>query len=463
MTGKYTGGNTSLDSALDYYSKMYADAKAKGDVRGMRNANDEANKWRNKYGYAAEYATEDTNSLLQQQGGGSGGLNLGGGGSGGSIGGGSFPIELPDKPGEFEGVNQAAIDKLLDEVLNRDSFAYDPSTDPIYQNYLKQYQREGQRATDDTLARVAAQAGGMNSYAVTAAQQAGDYYAGKAADVIPELYEAAYAKYLDGIEGKVRDLGLLQGMDQTQYNRYRDTMSDWRGDRDFAYGAIRDQVGDQRYEQEWNYQVGRDQIGDQRYEQEWAYQKEQDALDRQYKQDADSFNRAMDRWQVLGYLDEEGARTLGIPAGTQTSDYRFKLASAARSASSGGGGGGTGGKSGSGGGDYDALFKAAMDSGYPKSYIANHYKEHGFTSSSGLYDDFTAWDEGGGSVGEWDGIDKSSVTALGYGPISRAHLEELVDSGEVEMYVDSATGLIKFRKSGKGGAASGPLASMLLP
>ena len=43
------------------------------------------------------------------------------------------------------------------------------------------------------------------------------------------------------------------------------------------------------------------------------------------------------------------------------------------------------------------------------------------------------------------------------------HLEELVDSGEVEMYVDSATGLIKFRKSGKGGAASGPLASMLLP
>lgn len=61
----------------------------------------------------------------------------------------------------------------------------------------------------------------------------------------------------------------------------------------------------------------------------------------------------------------------------------------------------------------------------------------------------------GGSVGgnqvqgnnsEWSGIDMDSVTALGYGPVSRAYLEQMVDSGQVEAYQDPATGLIKFRR-----------------
>lgn len=347
---------------------------------------------------------------------------------------------------EFTPTYGGAIDDLLEEIMGREPFTYSPGADPSYQAYSEKYRGLGRQAREDTMGSAAAMTGGqLSSYALTAGQQAQNAYNAQLSDKIPELEQLAYDMYLGDLNQKRTDLSTLQGLDETEYGRFRD------------------QRGDKLDNYQLNYQVGRDDLSDQRYEDETKYNREQDALDRQYQQDADSFNRAMDRWQVLGYLDEEGARALGIPAGTQTSDYRFKLASAARSASSGGGGGSTGGKSGSGGGDYDALFKAAMDSGYPKSYIANHYKEHGFTSSSGLYDDFTAWDEGGGSVGEWDGIDKSSVTALGYGPISRAHLEELVDSGEVEMYVDSATGLIKFRKSGKGGAASGPLASMLLP
>ena len=38
--------------------------------------------------------------------------------------------------------------------------------------------------------------------------------------------------------------------------------------------------------------------------------------------------------------------------------------------------------------DYDGLFKAARDSGNPQSFIANNYKKYGFTSQTGLYNEY---------------------------------------------------------------------------
>ena len=148
------------------------------------------------------------------------------------------------------------IDAMLDQILNREDFSYTAADDPIFQQYAAMYSREGDRARSDTLAEMASGAGGMNSYALTAAQQAQNYYGAQMADKVPELYQLAYQMYLQDIDNQVRDLGLLQDMDNTQYGRYRDTMSDWRNDRDFAYGMYRDDIGDQRWETEWNYGVG---------------------------------------------------------------------------------------------------------------------------------------------------------------------------------------------------------------
>ena len=76
--------------------------------------------------------------------------------------------------------------------------------------------------------------------------------------------------------------------------------------------------------------------------------------------------------------------------------YRQQLASGGSSRSSGGS---SSGKSASGGGqDYEGLFAAAEQSGYPKSFISNNYKKYGFTSSCGLYDGFEDWAEGGGAA-----------------------------------------------------------------
>lgn len=61
-----------------------------------------------------------------------------------------------------------------------------------------------------------------------------------------------------------------------------------------------------------------------------------------------------------------------------------KVAAAAKAkSSSSGGGGGTVTSM-----DYDGLFKAARDSGNPQSFIANNYKKYGFTSPTGLYNEY---------------------------------------------------------------------------
>ena len=86
---------------------------------------------------------------------------------------------------------------LLDQAAPQGSFSYDPEKDPVWAAYQKQYGREGDRAAANALAQASAASGGRpSSYAVTAAQQAGNYYAGQMSDIIPELEQNAYQRYL---------------------------------------------------------------------------------------------------------------------------------------------------------------------------------------------------------------------------------------------------------------------------
>lgn len=185
------------------------------------------------------------------------------------------------------------IDAKLDAILNRQPFTYDAETDPLYQQYKAQYNREGNRAMQDTMANAATFAGGMNSYAMTAAQQANDYYAAQLADKIPELYQLAYSMYMDDINLQAQDLSLLQSVDNNYYNRYRDEVGDWYADRDFDYNAYRDSVNDSKWSTEFDYNQQRDQLSDQRYQQEWDYAVNRDQVEDQRYDNETAYERAM--------------------------------------------------------------------------------------------------------------------------------------------------------------------------
>ena len=131
---------------------------------------------------------------------------------------------------------------LLNDMLNRQPHLYNLETDPVWQNYKKQYTREGQRATADTLAQVATMTGGMpSSYAVNAAQQAGDYYMSQMTDMIPQLYQQSYERYLNEYNMKQNDLAAVQSMEQMDYGKYQDQLQQYNTDRDLAYNLWQDE------------------------------------------------------------------------------------------------------------------------------------------------------------------------------------------------------------------------------
>ncbi len=165
---------------------------------------------------------------------------------------GSSFYKTSDSPGSFgyaapaptyKNSYEADINSMIGDIMNNKEFSYDPETDPLYSSYKKTYTREGKRATADTLGDVAAATGGIpSSYAVTAANQAGNYYASQLADKVPELYQMAYDKYLNDFNMRLDKLGVLQDREQFEYSRYLDELAQYENDRNFNYAQWLDEL-----------------------------------------------------------------------------------------------------------------------------------------------------------------------------------------------------------------------------
>ena len=426
----------------------------------------------------------------------------------------------------YESRYDETIQDLIAGILERPDFSYDPATDPLYQNYRKQYTREGQRATEDALGAAAAASGGIpSSYASTAAGQAGNYYAAQLTDKIPELYELAYNKYLNDYNMQLSDLGVVQGQDQTDYDRYLNDRSldynvwlngynqlnnnlqtalglqdagfnqylaaldQYNTDRNFSYGQYLDEINDQQNERaqaleeailQWETMNDPTGLANR------GWNTSNNPLVQQQNAEAQALAQA----QVDSILSAGGTPSAELLAQSGYSqEYANALGnyyrqqqraggSSGRSYGSGGGAGGSGGAGDSGIiqtmlglGDDISAYEYLVGLGYNNTITENFwnmYQEQrknvgGEKTVDGgptaeqqqLSQDILAMLPGVGAVspagqgrtaGEWDGIDTSSVLNLGYGAISRANLEELVDSGQVEAYQNPSTGLIQFRR-----------------
>ncbi len=179
---------------------------------------------------------------------------------------GSMPQFTYDKESQYK--------QLLDKVSKPEAFSYDVQQDDAYKAARAAYLREGDRASTNALVRASAATGGVpSSYAVSAATQAGDYYAGQAADLIPTMEQNAYQRYLSGLDADRAALSVVEG------------------DRATAYSRFLDQLSLQRQQEQ-------DALTRQQLEQEQAQQK---------------YNNALAMYQLLGYATPEIAATLGIP------------------------------------------------------------------------------------------------------------------------------------------------------
>jgi hypothetical protein len=142
------------------------------------------------------------------------------------------------KPGAYQSRWDDELTSLYDQIRNRKKFSYDMGTDPLYQQYREQYQRLGRLAMQDTMGQAAVLTGGYGStYGEQVGQQAYNAYLQNLNDIVPQLQQQAYQRYQDEGTDLYNQYSLVKGRDDTDYGRYRDTVSDYYSDLSDARSA----------------------------------------------------------------------------------------------------------------------------------------------------------------------------------------------------------------------------------
>lgn len=266
------------------------------------------------------------------------------------------------KPGAYSSTYSTQYKDVMDKILNREKFSYDVNGDALYNSYKNQYMKQGKAAMQDTIGQASALTGGYgNSYAQTAGQSVYNQYLGQLNDKIPELYQLALDKYNQDTSDLYNKFSMLQSADDTEYNRYRDTVNDWQTDRnyltdlyntesdrdynryadnrDFDYGLYadkqnflynqdvdnrnydyqqeRDLVEDQQWREKMDYQAARDAVADQQWREEMDYQAARDAIADQQWQDTFDYNASLKNKSSSSYPEN----TLSSRQREQLDDY----------------------------------------------------------------------------------------------------------------------------------------------
>lgn len=230
------------------------------------------------------------------------------------------------KPGDYQSQYGGQLKGLADKYMNS-KFEYDHNNDPGFQRYKQQYTQNAQKAMQDTVGQVSALTGGYgNSYAQTAGQTAYNGYMDKLNDVITNLEDRAYGRYQDQDNKTLNSLNVMQGLENTDYSRYRDALNDYYTNRDyftnqynnersFDYGKYTDllnsymnnaqfqntdywnMVGQENTDRDYASQQRQNEIANKLAQDQFDYSKEQDQATNYYnllKLQADSAKKAKD-------------------------------------------------------------------------------------------------------------------------------------------------------------------------
>lgn len=334
----------------------------------------------------------------------------------------TFDQEAPVYDNQYAEQQQA----LLDAILNRPDFSWSKETDPQWSSYKKSYLREGDRATANALAQASAASGGRASTAaITAATQAGDYYATQLNDIIPTLYQQAYDRYLNEYSMMLQDLGTVNTQEQLDYAKYLDQLTQYNTDRNFAYDTY---LGD--------FNILQGQLASLQSQDDVDYGRLLDQINLGLQQDQTRYER---EWN-------ESER-----------DYQRGQAQS-RSRSSSGSGGSSGGRSSGGGTGYN-------NAGLTTSQIQQMQTALGVTpdgmwgpetqaAAGGLSAD-QAWAimSGGDGGGQDPGASVTNQTGdgwirvAGYSRITWQELEAMVNRGEIIETYNPETGKYSYRKN----------------
>lgn len=294
----------------------------------------------------------------------------------------------------FQQRQQAAIDAInaatdagvlaYQQMLPGINSQYDTAAKQLYTNYMQENQ-----AMPEQLAKMGLSGQGISES--TAASLANSYQGNLSAS---ELARRAAIQDVNNQIANLRAEAEAQKA-QTAYDLSGEQFSAWQWAQE-----LQKQIQQAQQAQQWNQYT---------WEKEFGMAQDQEAYNRQLEAALRLAEYGdFSGFKALGYND---AQIAGMEAEWQrqrameaygTSTGGGSRSSSSRSSGSRKSSGSSGGKS----QDYTGLFEAAKASGRAKSFIANNYKSFGFTSSSGLYDDYQVWN------GQGDILD-SAIGAIG--------------------------------------------------
>jgi hypothetical protein len=134
-----------------------------------------------------------------------------------------------NNPGEWTGGNyKSAVENAFNAWNNREKFSYDLNGDALYQQYKDKYINQGRLAMADTIGQASAMTGGYgSSYAVTAGNQAYQSHLQSLNDIVPQLYQMAYDRYVQEGQDLKDSYSMASDMYNTEYGEYRDRVGDY--------------------------------------------------------------------------------------------------------------------------------------------------------------------------------------------------------------------------------------------
>ncbi len=124
-------------------------------------------------------------------------------------------------PGPYVNTYRDAINRTMNGLLNAQPFSYDVNADGLYQQIKDNYLKAARQGMMDTQAQSAALTGGYgNSYGAQAGQQAYQESLGNLTAMVPELYQLAYQRYLQGQDDQRNNLEAMYKLEGQDYSRW---------------------------------------------------------------------------------------------------------------------------------------------------------------------------------------------------------------------------------------------------
>lgn len=151
-------------------------------------------------------------------------------------------VTMPTSVGDLPTYNSEYMDQLNALARQLTSMNYDDWTKGSqYQALADRYGASGRMSMQDVLGQVASRTGGLaSSYATTAAQQQYNQYMAQLEEVARQLYSQERGDLMDSAS-------LYRNLANDEYDRYRDSLSDYNAKLKAAQSAARNAYGGTSY------------------------------------------------------------------------------------------------------------------------------------------------------------------------------------------------------------------------